>query len=205
MDGATRPPVSERRARRAYDDGTLQVQGASITLRPLTPRHVGTTYRAWLNDPEITRYLEARFQRWSLAGLRRFVAQVRTDPRTWFFGIFLAGEGRMVGTIKLGPVERAHGTAEVGLLVGERALHGRGIGSEAIALASGFGVGALGLRKLTAGAYQPNQASVRAFEKAGWHIEAVIPRQCLLDAEPVGVVRMARYNEAWDGPHGGTA
>jgi ribosomal-protein-alanine N-acetyltransferase len=50
----------------------------------------------------------------------------------------------------------------------------------------------LKLAKATAGAYESNIGSIRAFEKAGFTIESVRPAHCLVNGVREGLVLMGR-------------
>lgn len=154
----------------------------------LTPAAVSDAYVGWLGDPEINRFLESRFAPYSRAGVEAYVAGMLASERDLFLGINDVALGRHVGNIKLGPIERAHGLGEIGIMIGDRAAWGRGIGSAAIALVAGIARHELGLRKLSAGCYAGNVGSRRAFEKVGFAVEAVRPAHYLLDGRPEDAV-----------------
>lgn len=159
----------------------------------LEPVHVGPAYVGWLNDPEINRFLESRFAVHDEEGTRAFVASVLASDNSVFFGIRspVLG-GRHVGNIKLGPIDRRHGLAEVGILLGEKAAWGQGLASAAIARVADIAYEELGLRKLSAGCYASNVGSARAFEKAGFALEGRRPQHFLLDGRPEDLLLLGR-------------
>jgi [ribosomal protein S5]-alanine N-acetyltransferase len=111
-----------------------------------------------------------------------------------FFAMIELESGRHVGNIKIGPVDSHHGTADLGLLIGEKDCWGRGYGTEAISLATELAFERPELRKLTASCYGENAGSAAAFQKAGWKDEGRRPAQFLLDGAPqdqlmFGIVR----------------
>lgn len=149
-------------------DARWCAHGEQITLRLLRPDDVTPAYVAWMNDPAINQYLESRWTVQTLASVREFVAAMWDSPTDYLFGMFWQANQRHVGNIKLGHVHPRHGVAEVGLVVGDPQVWGKGIGTEAIRLATAYGFEQLRLNKLTAGAYEPNQGSRKAFLKAGY-------------------------------------
>lgn len=151
--------------------------GERVGLREISPDDVGERYVGWLNDPVIAQFLESRFAPQTLASVRSFVEQQLADPAVLMLAIVEAKSGAHVGNIKIGPLSRHHGTADVGLLIGERAVWGRGYGTEAIRLATALGFERLGARKLTASCYSDNVGSATAFRRAGWADEGVRPAQ----------------------------
>ncbi len=164
----------------------------AIELFLLAPNAVSDAYIGWLNDPEINCYLESRFMVQDRASVEGFVAGVLASERDVFFGIRDLRVDQHVGNIKLGPIDRRHGLAEIGLMIGDRAAWGRGVGSRAIDIVSNIAAHELGLRKVAAGCYASNVGSRRAFEKVGFTVEGVRPAQVLLDGQPEDLVLLGR-------------
>ena len=117
----------------------------------------------------------------------------RDDADMLLLGVRDVVLGRHVGNIKLGPVLRHHGLAEVGILLGDRDARGRGVGTEAITLAASIARDRLGVRKLTAGCYASNIGSSRAFAKAGFAVEGRREAHFILDGHPEDLILMARH------------
>lgn len=168
-------------------------RGDRMELFLLEPALVTEAYVGWLNDPRVNQYLECRFAKADLASTRRFVEEALANAATLFLGIRSLALGRHVGNIKLGPIDRNHELGEVGIMIGDRDAWGRGIASGAIMRLADIARAELGLRKLTAGCYASNVGSVRAFEKAGFAIEARRPAHVLSRGQPEDIVLMARF------------
>lgn len=154
---------------------------------------MGDRYLAWMNDAGTTRFLESRFAPHTHDSLVAYVRAQAADPASMFAGIFLHEADRHIGNLKLGPIDERHGTADVGIVIGEQDCRGHGYAAEAIALITAHATATLGLRKLTAGCYAPNEASARAFERAGWRREALRPAQYLLDGEPADEILLGYF------------
>jgi RimJ/RimL family protein N-acetyltransferase len=165
-----------------------------VQLFVLTPDAVTDVYVGWLNDPEIGRFLESRYATHTADGTRAFVADMLASERNLFLGIrSKALDGRHVGNIKLGPIDPRHGTAEIGLLIGDRAAWGRGLATHAIGRVADIAGAELGLRKVTAGCYAANGGSERAFIKAGFAVEGRRPAQVIgADGRPDDLILMGR-------------
>lgn len=163
-----------------------------VQLFVLRPEHVTEAYVSWLNDPEVNRYLESRFATHSADSTREYVATTLASPDYLFLGIHSTELDRHVGNIKIGPINRQHGTGEVGIIIGDKAAWGRGIATAAIRAMSDIARRELGLRKVTAGCYASNAGSQRAFEKAGYVVEGVRPQQFLLEGKPEDLVIMGQ-------------
>ena len=173
--------------------------GTTVRLRPMRIADADGPYLTWMNDPEVTRYLESRFQAYSAPDLAEYIETTVSDRANHFFAIEVLDSGRHVGNIKLGPVEEQHRRGDVGILIGDRSMWGRGIGSEAVRILADWAFGALGLRKMTAGAYSTNVGSVKAFERAGFHIEATRRSHYETADGVVDAVLLARFAPEHDG------
>lgn len=170
------------------------IEGERIYLRDVRLSDVNENYHRWMNDCEVTRYLESRFFTFSLGSLVEYVKVREKDPNNIFLAIVLRHDDRHIGNIKLGPIDWNHRLAEVGLLIGEKDCWHKGYATEAIHLVAQYAFGPLNLHKLTAGCYDLNQGSIKAFQKAGFVIEGVRKRHfCCggkyIDAILLGILR----------------
>lgn len=154
----------------AIDD--IVIQGERLYLRAVRASDATERYVGWINDPEVTRYMETRFAAHTLEGLRDYIEAMRRKADTLFLAIVARDRDRHIGNIKVGPVDRVHLTADVALIVGDKSTWGKGYASDAIRAVSEHAFAHMGVRKLTAGCYAGNAGSRRAFEKAGYHVEA---------------------------------
>lgn len=161
--------------------------GSVATLRLLTLDDCNETYVGWLEDPEVKRFLETRWHPQTLASVRAFVASMVESADSYLFAILENASGRHVGNIKVGPVQARHGYADVSYFIGDRAVWGRGLASDAIRLATGVGFERLGLHRVQAGLYASNVGSAKALEKAGYRREGVQRGQLRLTADEPGV------------------
>jgi [ribosomal protein S5]-alanine N-acetyltransferase len=171
------------------------VRAARLYLRPMRESDATETYCRWLNDPDVNRYLESRFETATVASVRDFIRQKSGDRREPFFAIVLNDGDRHIGNIKLGPINPVHRFAEIGLLIGEKDCWGRGYATEAIEAVTRYAFGALGLHRVSAGCYADNEGSARAFEKAGFSREGVRRSCCLSGERYVDVILLGRVRD----------
>ena len=157
----------------------------NLVLRNIASVDVSTDYVGWLNNPTINQFLEVRHQEITLESQKKFVDDVNSSTDSSLFGIFLRGS-LMVGTIKIGPINPFHRSAQIGILIGALEYHGKGIATEAIGgLCSAFKNANL-VRKANAGVLYPNLGSIKAFEKNGF-IREGIRKQQYLDSNDLGI------------------
>jgi len=153
------------------DKGAVKIEGKKVFLRPVGLSDVTEKYARWLNDPQVNQFLETRFTVQSVNTIEDYVRRMMNDPGQKFFAICTTKEGVHIGNIKLGPIKKQHGTADISLFIGEKDQWGKGCASEAIYLLSKYAFDELKLRKLKAGCYSNNVGSRKAFEKTGYRLE----------------------------------
>lgn len=159
-----------------------------VELFPLEVDDVGAGYVDWLNDPQLNRFLESRFAQHTLESTRAFVAGCREAASSLLLGVRCEWLGtEHVGNIKI-EVNKHHGLGEIGILIGNKQVHGRGVATHAIKAMAGIARVELGLRKLSAGCYASNKGSERAFVKAGFVVEGIRPGHFLLDGHAEDLV-----------------
>lgn len=172
---------------------TDQWKNGTVELFLLEPEHVGPAYVHWMADPEVNKHLESRFSVHDASAITAYVETMRNSASTLFLGMKSVELGVHVGNIKLAPIDRHHGLGEIGIMIGERAAWGKGIGSASIALLCDIARDQLGLRKLTAGCYAANKGSEKSFLKAGFHVEGIRPNHFVTDDGFDDLVLLARH------------
>jgi ribosomal-protein-alanine N-acetyltransferase len=174
--------------------GGAVIDAPRLYLRDVLLSDATERYAAWMNDPGVTRFMETRFASHSIESLRQYIEAMRRKPDTLFLAVVLRDGERHIGNIKLGPIERVHRSADVALMIGDTASWGHGYAAEAIRAVSDHAFEHLGVRKLTAGCYAGNVGSLRAFEKAGYYVEATRRSQYFCDGAFQDGLLMARFS-----------
>ena len=149
----------------------VSLESDRLQLRELASTDVTNNYVSWLNDAEINQYLESRFCKYKHEDVKQFVEDSRCCLHTVLFGIFVKKNMKHIGNIKIGPINLNHKRASIGILIGDKNEWGNGYASEAIQLVTEFGFEELSLMKITAGCYESNKGSKKAFEKSGYEVE----------------------------------
>ncbi len=167
--------------------------GASVSLMPFSHDYLTEDYFRWMNDGEIVRYTESRFNPNSRERLRKYIDHVLEKPDTIMFAIVENENGIHVGNISLCFINRLHRFADVALIIGRKDFWGRGIATEAVSLVKEYAFKYQNLRKLTASCYADNKGSIRAFEKAGFHQEAVRKAQWFFEGYYVDDIMLACF------------
>ncbi|WP_336270554.1 GNAT family N-acetyltransferase [Vreelandella arctica] len=159
------------------ESNRLYLRGVNIT-------DVTDDYISWMNDPEITRYLETRARTFSYGDLVEFVNEMNSTTDIHFFAICLKSNDAHIGNIRLRNIDWFHRRGDIGLLIGQKSCWGAGYATEALQMITHFGLVQLGLKKLTAGCYAQNIASLKAFTKNRWQQEGRLKNNVILDGKP---------------------
>jgi [ribosomal protein S5]-alanine N-acetyltransferase len=172
-------------------ESTIELRGPRLKLRPMrpadiTPRHVG-----WLNDPEVVRFSNQRFVRHTRYTCRSYLGRFEGSGDLYLSARLLETD-KPIGTLTAYR-NLHHGTADIGILVGERGAWGQGYGLEAFGLLADWLAEQPGMRKLTCGTLSVNLGMLKIAERAGFTREAVRVAQELVDGVPADIVYFARF------------
>lgn len=170
----------------------LPLQGGRVRIRPFTAADLTVRYIGWLNDPQTVRFSNQRFRRHDADSAQRYFNGFAGTPHQ-FLAIEDATTSIMVGTMTV-YVQEPHGTADVGILLGESEVRGRGYGKEAWKLVILWLLKTCQVRKVTAGTLACNHGMVKLMELAGMHLEATRVAQELVENQLQDVLYFARFH-----------
>ena len=173
---------------------TLQLGGPRLRLEPVVEDMLGPEYLAWLNDPQVTRFSNQRWRTHTVDSARAYLASFEGTSNR-FLAVYLAADDRMIGTMTA-YISEAHGTADMGLMIGDRSCWGQGYGLEAWSTLMGHLLGPLALRKVTGGCVRGNVGMRIIMERSGMQLEAVRQRQEIVDGVEQDVLYFARFRDS---------
>lgn len=151
-------------------------------------------YIGWLNDPEVVRFSEQRHRRHSRASAEAYLRSFE-GTQHHFWAILQKGPELLhVGNINA-YVDPPNGVADIGVLIGDKGVWGRGYGSEAWMAVCRFLLDERGLRKVTGGTLSSNIGMLAIMRRAGMSPDGVRLRHVVVDGEPVDMVHMALFRD----------
>jgi ribosomal-protein-alanine N-acetyltransferase len=173
------------------------IETKDLILRSLDPSHAHGPYEAWMRDPAVNRFLEVRFGPPDAVALEAYIAKVNASNDNLLLGLFPKIESkRHIGNIKLGPINKHHRAAPVGIAIGAVEFWGRGFATQAILALADYAFSVLKLERLEAGFYAANESSQRAFRRAGFVDEGRRRGARLCDGVRMDEVVMGRLPDA---------
>lgn len=169
-------------------------RGERISIRLLNQDDVGEAYLRWMNDPEITQYLESRWKAYAIDDLREYVVNINKNNNEYLLGIFNNIENKHIGNLKIGGINWIHRYADIGIIIGEKDYWGKGFGVEAIRLGSVFAFDELNLNKITAGVYSNNEGSKKIFIKSGFEQTGILKKHMICEGKYIDKILFDKFN-----------
>jgi RimJ/RimL family protein N-acetyltransferase len=103
-------------------------------------------------------------------------------------------EGRPVGAVAYLDHHPEQRRAELRKLIGDRSVRGRGLAREASELWVGYGLGALGLRKIYLTTLSTHIGNIKINEEIGFRVEGILRNEVLVDGVYRDVLRMGLWH-----------
>ncbi len=169
--------------------------GEKLYLRLLEESDIGEEYLKWLNDYEVTRYLEAGKFPSTPQALHKYLEHFQNCKTDLVFAIIDRKTDQHIGNVTLNHINWIHGTADTGLMIGRKEFWGKGYAFEAWSLLMEYAFQRLGLRKIVAGAVADNIASIVTLEKLGFKVEGTLRREFFVDGEYYDAVRLGLFRD----------
>lgn len=175
------------------------IRGHRVVLRPVEERDYPLIHR-WVNHPEIWRYMD--YERpFSLEDVREDIERSRAEGYPF---TILVGD-RPVGRIGLNALRRRDRIASVYMFIGEPAFWGQGYARDALMALLGFAFDRMDLHLVELWTLGDNDRAVKAYEAAGFVVEARLRDRSYKEGRFVEHVVMsvdrdafARAREAWE-------
>lgn len=166
------------------------LESKNIFLRPLSKDDSFDNYVNWLNDQETTLFMGSGRLPSTIEGLREYIDFYNKSKDGMLLGIFSKKSSKHIGNITLHQIDWKNRHAEIGILIGDKKSRGKGYATEAVRLVADHAFNKVNLRKLYTGMVKGNEASKRAFEKAGFKVEGMLREHFYLNGEYLDCYRM---------------
>jgi len=173
--------------------GTLELKGRAVCLRPFGPDDISDAYIGWLNDARVVRYSNQRFRRHDRESSALYLASFENSANH-FMSIRRLSDDAAIGTMTA-YVSLPHGTVDVGIMVGEPSVWGRGYGQDAWDTLLAWLGTRPDIRKITAGTAAPNVGMRRLMQRSGMTLEARRVKQEIIEGQPEDLVYYARFTD----------
>jgi ribosomal-protein-alanine N-acetyltransferase len=161
-----------------------------LRLRPLLKATAQQV--SWLRDFDVVRFSEQRHQNHSLSTQLAYIHSF--EGRSCLWGIYLIETGQHIGNIGAN-VDEPNNIADIGIMLGERKLWGKGLGQEAWNVACAWLLDKDGgmLRKLEAGCMKTNEAMHKIIRKSKFAQEGERLNHFIVGGDIVSMLLFGRF------------
>lgn len=175
------------------------LKGEKVLLRPVRKTDL-ENFLKWFNDPEVAQYL-AIYLPMTDIGEEKWIEGLSTlqAGKEIVFVIEACGDDSFVpiGNCGLHRINWKDRDAEAGMAIGEKDYWGKGYGTEALELLLEYGFDQLNLHRVSTGAYEFNERSIRTQQKAGFQIEGRIRLSVFKNGRYWDKVLLGILREEW--------
>jgi len=173
------------------------LKGKKVNLRPRDKQTDLEKVVYWINNQEVIQFLHNRFP------------LTRKDEEEWLDkkqenAITLAIEtkkGLYIGNIGIHQIDYLNGTAEIGIMIGDKKYWGKGFGFDAEMILLNYGFNTLNLRKIMHRAELRNEKSVGLAKKCGGVKEGLMKKHIFKAGQYRDMILLAifkpRFQKIW--------
>ena len=128
-----------------------------------------------VNDPEIGHMMGLKMPV-GIDGAAEFAQMVLSQhgKTLWSFAVCPLGDQRAIGNVSLRNIDRENGSAELAVVMTDRAYIGRGYGTDAVNCIVDFGFGELRLERIYLQVFDYNPRAKRSYQKSGFQTDATL-------------------------------
>lgn len=171
--------------------------GERIVLRPLSLADADGPYPGWFNDPVVCRYNSHHVYPYSREQAIEYIRSAAGGPDL-VLAIVDRQTGAHVGNVSLQEIDQRSRTAEFAIVVGDRGVWGKGLGTEAAWLILDHGFRELNLRRVAAGTLAANTGMRKLAERLGMREEGVRRQAMYKDGEYHDIVEFGVLREEFE-------
>lgn len=145
----------------------ITIAGDRVALGPLR-RDLIPLYHAWISNLETTQYLSEAGSAPTLDEEVEWYEREIRKSNSQTFTIYALPDYQPIGSVNLHQINHKHRKANMGIMIGEPDMRGRGLGTEAVELIVDYGFHALELHSIWLTTYEFNVAGHKAYARAGF-------------------------------------
>ncbi len=155
---------------------------------------------AWLNDPEVTRYLLAGLWPVSREAESQWIQRraLDNDPTDKAL-VIETKDGTYLGNIGLHHIDFPSGTAELGIVIGRKDYWGKGYGTDAMKVMLRHAFENLRLRKVMLSVFGSNVRAQKAYAKVGFKQVGCLKQHLLKQGQFEDIIYMEVFKEEFFG------
>ena len=164
--------------------------GRLYYLRFLERDDINERYLSWMNDKEVTKYLHLPSEEgpYTIEGLVDFLEKHQNE-NSYFFAIIDKNNDKHIGNVKLAVTDKTIGTAELGMLVGEKDYWGKSCMYDVYSILIDYAFNKLHIKIISLGADINNVAAIITFKKLGFSLKKITKKHYIRNGQYIDSVR----------------
>jgi RimJ/RimL family protein N-acetyltransferase len=154
---------------------------------------------AWMNDREVTRFLNARYQL-SRAAEEGWLRDHVSNPMSHAHAAFAieTKDGRHIGNTDLMDVSAENRCATLGIMIGDKAYWSKGYGTDAMRTLVRFGFEEMNLHRIQLTVDARNERAQACYRKCGFVEEARLRQHRYAEGQFHDTLWMSVLREEWE-------
>lgn len=168
--------------------------GKELYLKKITVDDITEDVLAWFNDKNLMKFYTNSKKQITREALLSSIVNGEKNGNQFTYGIYHIEDDKLIGTIKLGPINFIHRTSDLVALIGDRNYLGKGLSVVAIKLGNELAFQEFDIRKLFGGMYESNIPSIKAYRRAGWIVEGRLKGQFLVENKSEDRILVGCFN-----------
>jgi ribosomal-protein-alanine N-acetyltransferase len=170
------------------------LKGKIIELRALDLEDANEQYLSWINNPEVTSGLASGYWPTNITSLKQYISSTTTQTDAAFLAIIDSASKKHIGNIKIDRFDWISRTCELGIMIGDKHFHGKGVGTESCQLVINYAFSRLNIRKIILAVYSNNTSAIRLYEKLGFKTEGCLKDQIFENGNYHDKLYMSLFN-----------
>lgn len=164
-------------------------------MRKVNKSDLNQTYLAWLNDPEVNKFMHRNTKLATREDLLKYYNNFARNKNDFLFAIIVKENNKHIGNVRLGPIDRIHKRSDFGIMIGDKQSWGKGFASEAIKLVLNYGFKTLKINKINLGVIDDNKRAIALYKKLGFVKEGCIRKNFYFQGKYLDSIRMGLLRE----------
>lgn len=174
------------------------LQGDGIYLRELRESDLEGNWYAWFNDAEVTVYQNKNIFPNTREKQRFYYDYLATSKSDVVFAVVDQSTNQHIGNVGLHHIDWVHRSAELGVVLGERAFWGKGYGKQSWSLITQYGFETLNLHRIYAVVMKGNVSSQKCAEAAGFKREGLIREVFFKNGRYLDIIYYNLLKKEWE-------
>lgn len=146
----------------------IEIKSNRFQLKSLVAEDATIEYLSWLDESFAKKFITYADKKRSLDDLREYIVDKNSNENVLFLGIFLKEGMLHIGNIKYEPFDREKGYAIMGIMIGNKKWHGKGVAPEVICESARWLRSREKINQIILGVNVENSRAIKSYEKIGF-------------------------------------